>query len=159
MAVQQGLLLLTFSISTSAAELGNPCPPSWIQATFVDMGCLFFGTDLYSWDLAGSFCQKEKNATLVEIINAVQFDYLQMHVEMLADHEGAMAWWIGGTDQGREGKWIWISSLTPVENFVWYPNFANAETANCMYLDSINVGANDAPCTRTYKPICQKIFQ
>ena len=48
-------------------------------------------------------------------------------------HEGSYSYWIGGTDQGREGDWYWANSLEPVKEFVWHtgePNNGNAY--NCM---------------------------
>merc|ERR1712133_192562 len=65
---------------------GN-CPDSWVDASFVDMGCLYFNsTKAFSWDDSSSMCQTSTpNSTLME--------FVQMMMGVLADHEGARYWW------------------------------------------------------------------
>ena len=125
---------------------------------FVDMGCLFFEeTDTFSWDLAGAFCQEEQDGTLVEVLNVDQLDFLVMQLGILAAHGGGTWWWLGATDTSREGDWVWMASLSPVEQFVWYVNNPNDRTSSsCMTMYSTHGSAQDASCQTTFKPICQK---
>merc|ERR1711874_668292 len=66
----------------SVADYGqadsNPCPAGWVQATFVDMGCLFFNYELQlggcNWEAANLYCQAQHNASLVEIFTEEQQD-------------------------------------------------------------------------------------
>merc|ERR1712192_259914 len=121
---------------------GN-CPHKWVDASFVDMGCLYFNaTAALTWDDASSMCQMSSNSTLDVIANA----------------EGTIhLWWTAGTDVGINGRWIWATTLTAVEDYVWksgYPNAANAY--NCLSLHPTYgyLGFN-SNCDAAYFPICQ----
>merc|ERR1719369_302420 len=114
-------LLLFLFISFSSAEVllkddAGECPEHWVQASWVNMGCLLFNsTKDYNWEQANNYCQSE-GASLLEVHTEEQFQFLQMQLNVLEDHEGAKFWWTGGTDIGREGQWFWVSSLTPVND-------------------------------------------
>ena len=32
-------------------------------------------------------------------------------------------YWLGASDMGHEGEWMWLNSLKPVEDFVWHSGF------------------------------------
>ena len=61
MVLLRGLLLVSaLVIVTTSAELENPCPSDWLQATFVHMGCLYFEpNERFGWDAAAAYCQTE----------------------------------------------------------------------------------------------------
>merc|ERR1712183_826761 len=113
------LFLYSWIMGAMAEGIKNPCEEGWIQATWVDMGCLLFdsGTTL-TWEAACYHCQT-KDAALVEITTEEQLEFLKMELTALDDHITNSNWWTAGTDIGREGKWIWIESLAPVTDFVW----------------------------------------
>ena len=48
-------------------------------------------------------------------------------MQITLDHEGyeTHAYWTGGTDLGRKGKWIWIDSLEPVPEYAWMTGIRN----------------------------------
>merc|ERR1712107_723328 len=72
------------------------CPSGWVDASFVDMGCLFFNSTeaLASWDDSATMCQMATpNATLVEILTENQMAFVQMEIELLEAHEGVHYWW------------------------------------------------------------------
>ena len=130
------------------------------------MGCLLINrTETLTWEEAHKSCQAEKNASLVEILTTDQMDYLQMELTSIEEFIGPAYYWTGGTDHGREGRWIWMYSLESVEDFVWYngpsdkqPN--GGSDANCLYLhpDKYNYDGCDWDCTGKYYPICQKFI-
>jgi hypothetical protein len=137
----------------------NPCEQGWMQATATDMGCLFFEpTKKFNWDAASAYCKTEQNATLVEILTQEQLDFLQMMQGVL----GAEDRWTGATDEGRESKWFWITTLNDVAEFVWRPGFpSNGVEGNCMSLHPDNdkgLGGIDNDCGLNFKPICQKFI-
>merc|ERR1712126_436427 len=103
------------------------CPSGWVDdASFVDMGCLFFNSTkaLASWDDSASMCQMATpNASLVEILNETQMAFVQMNIELLEAHEAPRHWWTGATDVGINGRWIWAPSSTPVEDFIWHTGY------------------------------------
>merc|ERR1711879_300659 len=118
-------------------EASDACPIKWVDASFMEMGCLFFNnTAAMTWEEAYISCKKYSNATLVEIQSEMQMGFLQMELNVIANAEGANHhWWTAGTDLEREGQWYWATTLTEVGDFVWRsgePN--NGITYNCLYL-------------------------
>ena len=136
------------------------CPRGWVDASFVDMGCLYFNSTeaLASWDDSASMCQMATpNATLVEILTEDQVAFVQMEIDLLEAHEAPRHWWTGATDVGINGKWFWAPSLSPVEDFVWVSPYPKDELSNnCMIINySSNAGTNiNCDYTAAY-PLCQ----
>merc|ERR1711973_38921 len=122
----------------SAIVVSGDCPDKWLDASFMEMGCLFFNNTVAgNWEEANIICESTPNATLVDIQSEMQMGFLQMELDVIANAEGETHyWWTAGTDIGREGRWFWITTLTAVEDFVWasdtYPR--NLTTYNCMNL-------------------------
>ena len=96
-----------------------------------------------------------------------QLAFVQMEAKFLGDHEGKRHWWTSGTDVGVDGVWMWATSYTPVEEFMWdkgYP--VSSRDRNCMMLnhDHQFLGYNYAceHCSlfteqdTVVHPICQK---
>lgn len=147
-------------------EESNPCPEGWIQATFVDMGCLLPNrTEALTWDAANVYCQREENATLVDIQRPDQMEYLKMELSSIEEYLGPADYWAGASDVGREGTWIWSDILMPVEDFVWHsgPNHtypSSGYAGNCLVITAFyGYEGVDGSCTESYKwyPICQKM--
>ena len=87
------------------------------------MGFLLFNSkESYGWDEANAYCQEIENATLVEILT----DFISMKLTSLG--ADVNVWCSGATDTGREENWIWISSLRPVEVFMWEDSQPNGFT-------------------------------
>merc|ERR1712179_332267 len=130
---------LSVAVSSDTATLSEDtsCPPHWVQASWVDMGCLLFNsTTPLTWLEANIYCQTMENSYSVEIQTEEQLAFLQMQLSVLEDHEGKRSWWTGATDIGQEGRWSWISGQTPVGDFLWYPGYPRNNTGyNCMKLD------------------------
>merc|ERR1712147_268231 len=145
--------------SEFAGETSDACPEKWFDASFMEMGCLFFNSTAgMTWEEAYISCKKYSNATLVEIQSEVQMGFLQMELDVIDNAMGAKhRWWTAGTDVGREGQWYWATTLTEVGDFVWLtgqPN--NGITANCLYLHpSYGYEGLDEPCINKWYPVCQ----
>ena len=79
---------------------------------------------------AYKFCYNlDSRARLLEIHNEEELDYLRV----LMNHEGNYFYWLGGTDRGHEGTWIWENSMEPVADFVWNQGEPNGGiNGNCM---------------------------
>merc|ERR1712004_592743 len=121
----------------SAISVSGQCPDKWQDASFMEMGCLFFNnTVAVNWEEANVICEMTPNATLVDIQSEVQMGFLQMELDVIANAEGATHyWWTAGTDMGREGRWFWITTLTAVEDFVFNPGQPSPTTSlNCLSL-------------------------
>ena len=67
-------------------------------------------------------------------------------------------WWIGATDQGREGRWYWASSLATVGDFIWEVDQpANGASGNCAVLQNAwEFLGDDYGCSAEKYFICQK---
>ena len=66
--------------------------------------------------------------------------------------------WLGGTDIGHEGTWIWESSVEPVADFVWYESQPNDRISeNCMgwHRYDGHDKAHDLDCDGSWYPLCQ----
>merc|ERR1712112_526096 len=114
----------------------NQCPEHWTQATFVDMGCILINrTETMTWEEANTYCQEVENASLLEIHTQDQMDYLAMELNSIEEFIGTAYYWVAGTDKGREGRWIWMSSLEPVDDLLWYPGYPSTNyKTNCLRL-------------------------
>merc|ERR1711874_85602 len=154
-----GSLFLVSSLAV-AQVAGNDCPPSWVDGSFVDMGCLMLNANSsMSWEEASSYCHTSHSGRLVEFRFPEQLEFVQMELEVLEEHDGQRLWWTSGTDLGREGLWYWASSLAQVQDFVWSSsNTDDGITRNCLYLHYTSTPkymGYDASCTSNFFPLCQ----
>merc|ERR1711881_218334 len=70
------------------SQTKSNCPDKWLDASFMDMGCLFFNaTEALTWDDANSMCQMSSNSTLVDVATEVQMGFLQMELDVIANAE------------------------------------------------------------------------
>merc|ERR1712181_203211 len=139
-----------------AGSSGN-CPDKWVDASFVDMGCLYFNSTAgLAWDAANVMCQMGSNSTLIAIENEMQLAFLQMELNVIADHDGRTHnWWTAGTDVGINGRWIWATTLNPIQEYIWEPSKPNIgrDDWNYLYLYATSdyLGVN-APATDPLYP-------
>merc|ERR1712156_876664 len=81
-AVSESKLAETKTLGETSAT----CPDKWLDASFVEMGCLFFNNTLeVSWEEANVICQMNSNSTLVDIQSEMQMDFLQMELDVIAN--------------------------------------------------------------------------
>merc|ERR1711934_79433 len=149
----------TAMLSQAESQSMSNCPEKWFDASFMDMGCLYFNTtqDL-TWDDANTMCQKNTNGTLVDIVTEMQMGFLQMELEVIANAEGTEhVWWTAGTDVGINGRWIWATTLTAVEDYVWQSSYPDASAGyNCLSLGSgFGYLGYNRPCDQMRMAICQ----
>ena len=135
----------------------SSCPVGWLDATYVDMGCVIFSNSTYmTWLEANVYCQRYENGQLLEIHDELQLDFLLMETNNFADYDEYRVWWIGGTDIDHEGKWTWESSGLPIKDFIWSSKQPDGGTdQNCLDLEYTNYLAHDTRCNNLYYPICQ----
>ena len=105
--------------NNESLRASDSCDPGWSDAHFVNMGCIYFGTEEMTIDDANEFCGLNNSAHLVEALTSSQMDFLVNQLQLLEIHTGHKNYWGGATDFGREGQWYWMNSLLPVEDFVW----------------------------------------
>ena len=148
------------TVPLSQSQETSNCPEKWLDASFVDMGCLYFNTTQdITWEDANAICQRS-NSTLIDISTEMQMGFLQMELDVIANAEGATHfWWTAGTDLGIEGRWIWATTLTAVEDFVWPSDGSFPRESlnwNCLALHpSYGYLGYDENCDALWFPICQ----
>ena len=124
------------------------------------MGCLLWSSQhTHSWEAANEFCF-QRNSSLVEIENEEQFDYIVSEItDFIGNSVFSRDWWTSGTDWGREGRWYWTSSLTPVPDFVWKNGQPDGGLDENCLLIKVNLGevdmAQDDSCDSYGYHICQ----
>ena len=158
------LVLLCSHNLTGTHFLEGSCPDGWLDASFVNMGCLLLDASSgklgnYTWSLANNWCRGFGGA-LVEIENEEQLEFLRLQLQLIEEEVGEERyWWTSGTDAEADGEWLWASSLSPVEEFVWGDEFPTdwLEDFNCLelcpYCNEYK-GAN-FDCDTSRHPICQ----
>ena len=161
-------LKLTSASALEKENLFSPkssCPDDgWLDASFVNMGCLLLGDSSgklgnLTWNLSKKLC-RSFGGDLVEIENEEQLEFLRLQLQLVEEEEGEERyWWTSGTDAEVDGVWLWASSLSPVEEFIWGDDFPTnwLETFNCLelcpYCNDYK-GAN-FDCDSPRHPICQ----
>ena len=81
----------------------GPCPDGWLDASFVNMGCLLLESSSgelgnLTWSLAEDWCQ-DLGGALVEIKDEEQFEFLRLQLQLVEEEEGEERyWWTSGTD-------------------------------------------------------------
>jgi len=109
------------------------CPSGWVDA---NPGCfrLEFNSSLTRHDAlllcesAGGFLAEPKNQDQVDMLAGLA----QLEFDIL----GLDSWWIGLTDQGHEGRWVWEHSFTEADFTDWADGFPTAEdnVADCAVM-------------------------
>merc|ERR1711894_127237 len=137
----------------------STCPDKWVDASFVEMGCLYFNsTQALHWDEANSMCQMGSNSTLLAITSEMQMAFIQMQLDVIADHDGVPHnWWTAGTDVGINGRWVWATTFADVEEYIWFSGGPSPpDNYNCLalYSSSDYLGLNTM-CEQGMYSICQ----
>jgi len=109
------------------------CPSGWVDA---NPGCfrLEFNSSmtrheaLLLCESAGGFLAEPKSQDQVDMLAGLA----QLEFDIL----GLDSWWIGLTDQGHEGRWVWEHSFTEADFTDWADGFPTAEdnVADCAIM-------------------------
>ncbi|GAB6030380.1 Fc fragment of IgE, low affinity II, receptor for (CD23) [Chamberlinius hualienensis] len=93
--------------------------PSPCRTNFVQLGshCYFFSSETINWYQAREDC-KGRAANLAHPMNKKENDYIVDYIiTKYIDIEDS--WFIGGTDEYKEGQWIWIHDKTAIVFNAW----------------------------------------
>jgi len=109
------------------------CPSGWVDA---NPGCfrLEFNSSMTRHEAlllcenAGGFLAEPKSQDQVDMLAGLA----QLEFDIL----GLDSWWIGLTDQGHEGRWVWEHSFTEADFTDWADGFPTAEdnVADCAIM-------------------------
>merc|ERR1719447_2660781 len=94
-------LALALALALTSPAQASPCPSGWVDATYVDLGCLKFHDRGNNFEEAAIYCQNYQ-ARLLEVETAEQLDFVRTELDVL-------------TSDGNQGSWTllgpnWTSS-------------------------------------------------
>jgi len=112
--------------TTTSSEPGS-CPEGWIDASSVNLGCLFVDTDTsghHNISDAQLACDRVWSGSyLVEIFSAEQMEFLKdmlVEIEQEVSGEDGVLWWLSlYTQTVGSGEWIWPISGRTAEFTYW----------------------------------------
>jgi len=138
-----------FLLGTSYAQ-ENGCPAGY---QLLGQVCYVYVELQENWIEAQEYC-KVLGAHLVEPKNLQENMFVK---GLMLDHAMSHTW-LGGEDLTQEGKWMWSSTNTPVEEYTdWSPHEPNnLHQEDCMEIRSSDGKWNDSRCDSKYAFICQK---
>lgn len=61
--------------------------------------------------------------------------------------------WVGYSDAAAEGTWVWANGTSAFTNWSTEPN--GGTTENCVSFDDSTGKWSDAPCSNSYRPLCE----
>lgn len=128
------------------------CPNGWQK--FQD-SCYFHGTEKVTWHDAKKKCE-DAGGYLAEVQSEPENEFiLQLWPKDSAAKYGP---WLGASDEGTEGKWIWAKSGEALDYTKWLvhtkePNGGTGE--NCLHTRQ-EFDWNDSSCRNNYSYICEK---
>ena len=136
------------------------CCQEWRQ--FGD-SCYFFSTINRNWTSAQENCKKH-GGYLTELGTVEEFNFMRNTLREIAPTSCYdINWYLGASDVGQEGKFIWMHSKTDIGSFlVWESGEPNnyGGDEDCMAAGSLNdYRLNDLYCHRSDKKvfsICEK---
>merc|ERR1719342_1379824 len=96
----------------------NGCPPGWVNAV---EGCFYLHfTEATTWMEAQLDCER-LGGYLAEPKTAEQTLLLTSLAFLEEPIVGVHSWWIGLTDRGHEGRWVWQHSVSDADFTFWAP--------------------------------------
>merc|ERR1719481_71590 len=107
----------TYNPYTTTPYPSEGCPQGWIDSI---EGCFLFQYDRYvTWHEAQYECEKV-GGFLAEPKTQQQQDMLKSLAFVEHSFTGVGSWWIGLTDEGHEGRWIWQHSTENAHITDWF---------------------------------------
>jgi len=162
--MEASFLFIFLASITSAAPLTKTidCPSGWVNAH--EDGCFkFLGNETSStWFEAMLACEKE-GGYLAEPKTLRQMEFLTGLVELEAEFYGPREWWLGRSDTGHEGTWVWTHSYQETSETFWVsgsPSYQAGNDLDCAItlLDGELVW-DDISCQakkNNISPLCQR---
>jgi len=139
------------------------CPADWLNA--YDLGCykLLTNHSNLSWVGAQNQCEVE-GGYLIEPNTIEKATHLYSLAALLLPFTNIRSWFLGLTDLGREGSWIWIHSAVVADKTFWddeAPLSIPGNDLDCavMVLNEQSFSWEGVSCTSTSSqsyPICQR---
>jgi len=142
---------------TTTAVPTEGCPPGWVDSI---EGCFYFHyTQALTWTDAQYECER-LGGFLAEPRTEEQGDLLKSLAFVEDAFVRVESWWIGLTDQGHEGRWIWQHEAENAIYTDWVPGSPShgVNDADCAVMQQRDEYRwSDTDCTDTRAaPVCQR---
>jgi len=147
------------------AEIENAtsaCDAGWLLIP--GQGCFLFDLENeMEWMEAQVYCE-DQGGYLPELIDN-ELEEILVEYSLLIGGLSEAVLWLGATDIGDEGQWLWIHSDTKVSEFFWATQFSQPDdgtSANCLLLvanenSESRLGWWDNACSGyDHSVVCQK---
>ncbi|XP_068241807.1 perlucin-like isoform X2 [Palaemon carinicauda] len=132
------LLLATFimavcltSVDAKKKEYTNrPCPMAFHE---IGGKCYFYGYFPLNWYRAAEFCHSFGRGVSLASIESVQENYfIKNWLSVNGNHNTGV--WIGGSDNGHNGRWAWFPTGQLIDYSNWGPSQPSGGDQHCMYM-------------------------
>jgi len=163
--VMQRATCLVLTLLLPGLLTQQDCPGDWFDAG--SLGCYTFldGRVNLSWVEAQLACEKE-GGYLAEPQTELQIEFLSELAGLEGSFTGIGYWYIGLTDLGREGEWLWVHNDAQLVSDLWSSSSPSNKTHNSddcavMVLRNSAVYWEDHSCTapeishHSVAPLCQ----
>nr|QEX50549.1 C-type lectin 4 [Penaeus japonicus] len=153
----KGLCLLVVAVMAVGC---HGCPDGWLD---VNGSCFYFHQDQsMPWEDAERFCETS-GGSLAKIGSAKE---LRAFYEYILTYSLSGSYWLGASDQGYEGDWLWVSDNSRVDRgtpfwaihngiFGWDHEPSGGTEENCLLLDENRKHYfNDVNCNLIHHPLC-----
>jgi len=144
-----------YPYTTTTVPAGE-CPDDWIESP---EGCFLFHytVERITWREAQIVCE-DLGGFLVEVRSQDQQTFLEIIAALEEEFTGSRSWFIGLTDSGHEGRWIWEHSIEDADYTSWAPGYPRNYNSgdDCAALSSREgYKWTDVSCEETFgSPIC-----
>jgi len=126
----------TTTDNPTTASPGGDCPDGWIESL---EGCFLFhhSANIMTWREAQEECEK-LGGFLAEIGSQEEQTFLMSIATLEEELIGTAEWYIGLSDQGHEGRWMWQHSATDPVYTSWATDQPDNQNVydDCAFMDS-----------------------
>jgi len=126
----------TTTDNPTTASPGGDCPDGWIESL---EGCFLFhhSANIMTWREAQEECEK-LGGFLAEIGSQEEQTFLMSIATLEEELIGTAEWYIGLSDQGHEGRWMWQHSATDPVYTSWAVDQPDNQNIydDCAFMDS-----------------------
>ncbi|XP_050734505.1 perlucin-like protein [Eriocheir sinensis] len=114
----------------SLQGLDSPCPMAFQK---LGSRCYFYGYFPLNWFRAAEFCHSfGRGVSLATLETAEENYYVKKWLTLNGNHNSGV--WVGGSDNGHNGKWAWFPTGQLVSYSNWGPSQPSGGDQHCMYL-------------------------
>ena len=142
--IGDGALIVDVDVTTSETQPGGR-----VELLTTEPQLVFVNSKM-NWTEAEAYCVS-KGGHLASVASSYHWHKLMSFMENKWNNMGMM-YWLGGTDEEREGQWAWSDGRKWSEGHWVSDQPSNGSKENCLLL--FNAKWYDARCKHEFVPIC-----